>query len=298
MIRASVLKGGAMRLAPRLAVLPVLLVGTTGCFSFETLVRLKADGSGQLVQTVTMNPKAMEGMMEGMGKELGMKPASPGNAGEPSGSSNPLFTDSDAAKAKAKAAEYGEGVTFVSAEPIDKPEAKGMKMTFAFKDVTKLKISQKPEPPAGAPGPGAAAASPEDQLKFGFTRQPGRNAVLTVLMGDGRPSTAKKGATPASTPAPEPPPEAVEMMKKMFQGLRVALAVEVDGAVVKTNSPYVDGSRVTLMDIQFDSLLAEEGKLKKLDPNASFAETMRLLKGVKGIKLNPEPEVRIEFAGK
>ena len=35
------------------------------------------------------------------------------------------------------------------------------------------------------------------------------------------------------------------MMKKLFDGLKVAIDVDVLGTIVKTNSPYVKGSTVT-----------------------------------------------------
>ena len=41
---------------------------------------------------------------------------------------------------------------------------------------------------------------------------------------------------------------ALPRMKKLLDGLRLEIAVDVLGTIVKTNSPHVQGSRVTLLD--------------------------------------------------
>jgi len=52
------------------------------------------------------------------------------------------------------------------------------------------------------------------------------------------------------------------MIMQMFKGLHMGMAINVEGKVVKTNSQYVEGSKVTLMDIDFDPLLSDERALR------------------------------------
>jgi hypothetical protein len=273
----------------RLAILPLLALPTAGCIDFETLVKVKPDGSGTLVQTMTMSAETMAMMKSAKGDgakaETGDKPMA--------------LEAKDIEQAKAEAAKLGEGVTFVKAEPIDTPQAKGVRATYAFKDVTKLKVSQKPTSPGGPPGPGAETA--DDSMKFGYAKGSSGNTILTVSMPDLKTAAAKPGAEKAPAKAPEVPPEALAMMKQMFKGLRIAIAVEPEGKVVQTNSPFVEGSRVTLMEMRFDALLADEAKLKQFNAameGGSIADAKRLMKGLKGVKINLEPEVKIEFAAK
>ena len=273
-----------------LALLPLLALPTAGCIQFETLVKVKGDGTGTIVQTMTMSAETME-MMKSMksdgGKvEVGGKPMA--------------LEAKDIEQAKAEAAKMGEGVTFVKAEPIDTKEAKGMRAIYAFKDVTKLKVSQKPSSPGGAPAPGGNDV--DDSMKFGFSKAANGNAVLTVAMPDLKAAADKKAAT-SKTPAkaPEAPPEAMAMMKQMFKGLRIAIVIEPEGKVVQTNSPFVEGSRVTLMEMNFDALLKDEAKLKQFSAamdSGSMADAKRLMKGLPGVKINLDPEVKIEFAAK
>lgn len=275
---------------PPIAILPLVALSTAGCIGFETVVKVKADGTGTVVQTMTMSAETMEMMKsmksEGPKVEVG---------------ATPMALDAkDIEQAKAEAAKMGEGVTFVTAEPIDTKEAKGIRAVYAFKDVTKLKVSQKPSSPGGPPAP--AGNDADDTMKFGFTKAANGNAVLTVSMPDLKAAAGKASPGP-KTPAgtPEAPPEAIDMMKQMFRGLRIAIAVEPEGKLVQTNSPFVEGSRVTIMEMNFNSLLADEAKLKQFNAameSGSIADAKRLMKGLPGVKISLDPEVKIEFAAK
>ena len=66
----------------------------------------------------------------------------------------------------------------------------------------------------------------------------------------------------------------------------------MDGRIIKTNAPYVEGSRVTLMQIDFDKLLADDSALTKLQG----AKDIKSLAAVPGLKVVTEPTVTIEFS--
>ena len=82
------------------------------------------------------------------------------------------------------------------------------------------------------------------------------------------------------------------MMKMMMRGLYVDVALNVNGRILKSNAPYVDGSRVTLMQIDFDKLLADEAALMKLQG----AKDIKSLAAVPGLKVVTEPTVTIDFS--
>src|SRR5687768_7917437 len=65
-------RGGEMRLL-RLTLVVPLAMTAVGCLNLQTIVKVKPDGSGTLHQTLTMNPQAMEGMMEAMAAQMGGK---------------------------------------------------------------------------------------------------------------------------------------------------------------------------------------------------------------------------------
>lgn len=68
----------------------------------------------------------------------------------------------------------------------------------------------------------------------------------------------------------------------MFRGFRVSLAIEPQGTLVSTNSPYVEGNRVTLFEMNMDELLAASADPSLLAgmparPPADLEEARKLL---------------------
>ena len=86
--------------------------------------------------------------------------------------------------------------------------------------------------------------------------------------------------------------QAMAMMKVMMKGMFVDVSLDLAGRIVKTDAPYVQGSRVTLMQVDFDKLLADDAALKKLQNATDIKE----LAGVPGLKVPTSPTVSIEFA--
>jgi hypothetical protein len=84
----------------------------------------------------------------------------------------------------------------------------------------------------------------------------------------------------------------------MFDGFNVAIDLAVDGKIVETNADYVTGSRITLLEVDMDSVLADEAKLRALQsqvkPGMSLSDIRPYLKDIKGVKVN-HPTVTIEF---
>lgn len=272
----------------------------TGCITFLTEINVRGDGSGTMVQTITMNPEQLKESMEGIAKQMGattteLKEGPEKETSKASGEGP--FKEDDF---KGRAADLGTGVTFISAEKIDTKTAAGVRVTYAFKDINKLAVNPKP---AAAMGTVGAGASSGDSLKFRFDRKPNGSAVLTVVFAQPKPEAARdEAATPPPAPASnEESAQQMDMMKQMFKGLHVGMAVEVDGKVLKTNSPYVEGSKVTLMDIDFDPLLSDEQGFKALSAKLDTAmgddrKVMAALRGIKGLKITTDPEIWIEFA--
>ena len=254
---AGTLRG---RLAGLAGVLPALALAA-GCFQGERVIKVNADGSGTITDTVKIGESA-KGMMEGM-KAADKSPEAEKKAKKEE-------------KLKAKAAEMG--ATFVSAESKDGVD----KYVFAFKDVTALKA-------ASSPLVSEDETSKEDPLTFRFNKS-GANRVLTVVMPKGKPA---EGAEAKKKPSPEEIKMAVGMMKGMMAGLKMKTVVEVGGKLVSTSSPYAAGSQVTLMEIDFDQL-DEAGLMKLAEADPSSPPSAEVLKGVKGIKANTG-EVKIEF---
>ena len=90
---------------------------------------------------------------------------------------------------------------------------------------------------------------------------------------------------------------AMQMMGQMFKDMKVTIAVEVVGTIEETNAEYRDGSRVTLMEMDFNKLLSDPAKFKALakENPKTLQEAKVLLKGLDGVKVEAAPVVKIKF---
>jgi hypothetical protein len=255
---------------PRALVLLPLVLVTAGCFEGQRTIHVKADGSGTVVDSLILGEQ-MKAMMAGAdtGKEAEAK---------------------EKAKYVAAAAAMGPGVRFVGEEKTPQ----GMKVTFAFDDIRNARIDISPGP-AGDEG---GSQKKSDPLTFRFAHA-GTRSTLTVVQP--RPPAKEKAAagTPASDPMQQMGMAMWTMMKPMMKGLKLRTVLEVDGAIVRTNSKLARGPVVTLLDMDFDQIAADDANFKRFaragdDPSAMDP---KLLQMVKGIKVNPDPEVVIEFTG-
>ena len=254
----------------------VTSVALTGCINSTTLIKLNADGSGTVEQTTLMNTAALKAMMPGADKQMG------------GGVVNKADLERTAAR-------MGKGVRLVSAEPAKAANGfEGSKAIFAFDDINQVQVSQGPSMSGSTDGRVDAAPTAEDPVRFTLT-QSGGTSKLTIAFVD------KPGGSQGGTSSDMPDltnPMMMGMIKSMFAGFKLNIDLEVAGSIVKTNAEYVTGSRLTLLEMDMDSLLADEAKLKalqsKLGPDASLSAIKPYLKDIKGIKVDG-PTISVEF---
>lgn len=258
----------------RLALVPAVLI-TAGCFQGQRTIHLKADGSGTITDTLVLGEqmKAMMAMADAKGKDKGERAK-------------------EKAKNEAAALAMGPGVTFVSE---DKTPS-GIKTVYAFRDIGAVKVG-------ASPGPDSTdkeAGTREQPLTFRFARQGGKS-VVTVVQPQPARREKTQGAT-GGTPEPMASMGAAmwTMMKPMMKGLSITTVLEVDGPIVKSSSPYVSGSAVTLLELDFDKITADDANFQKFTRAGGDPSTLdpKLLQGVKGIKVSPAAEITVEFTGK
>jgi hypothetical protein len=264
----------------KVAVAVLTAVFSAGCIRSATLITVKSDGSGTVEQTMLMNAAALKGMLGGFG------------APEQNTSAGP--TDADF---KRTATRMGEGVTYVSSEPVKMPDGfEGAKAIYAFTDITKLRIDQDPQMSGSSTGGFSTTSKGSDPVTFGFVKT-ATGSTLTVTVNEKPKADTDKPSSPAGGPSMDNP-QMTEMMKTMFKGFKVSIDVEVAGKILETNADHVSGSRVTLLEMDLEALLSDEEKLKEvqkvLGPGASIAELKPYMKDVKGLKIN-DPVVTIAF---
>jgi len=257
----------------------------TACLNSTTLVKVKPDGSGTVEQSTLVNMASLKGVLGAQGQ---------GQGGGPTG---PMMSKEELERT---AAAMGEGVRLVSSEPI-KGDAgwEGVKAIFAFDDINKIQVNQSPGMSGGTSSrTRSAEPTSDDPVRFKLTRS-GGTSTLSINFID-RPVGDRPAAEPRQ-PSDMPDltnPMIMNMIKAMFNGFQVNVGLEVAGKIVKTNADYVTGSRITLLELDVASLLADEAKLKalqgKLGPGMSLSEVKPYLKDIKGIKVDG-PSITVEF---
>ncbi|MGH9379649.1 MAG: hypothetical protein ACRD2Z_03405 [Thermoanaerobaculia bacterium] len=271
-----------------MSALAVLLMAA-GCVEHETVIKLRPDGSGEIVETTIARGEMVEAMK-------GMKPE--GAEAENDGR----------AKAEARAATIGAGVSLVSWEELTEGGL-GERTVYAFEDINRISVGQGPDSEGGPSG--------GDRVSFRFTRDGGVSRLVTVFP---KPAAAPEQAAPApggsegSTEAPAEDAAAMgeamgeamgqgmaEMMKPFLEGFKTRLVVEVVGDVVETDAPAVNGSAVTLMAFDFDQVLATEGawdKITALGDEQNLVVVGQALEGVPGVDVPSASEVTVSFRGR
>jgi hypothetical protein len=240
----------------------VALLATAACFQGERAIKVNADGSGSIVDTLVLGAQ-MKALMD-----LNDVPADKGT---------------DRKKLDLAAAGMGPGVRFVTQEKT----ADRLKTTYTFKDVSALKVDVSPGPDDDKKD----QKSPQP-LAFRFTHA-GPNAVLTVIQPQPKPSLSAdtSGALAQGMWG---------MMKGMLKGLKLKTTVEVTGRVARTNSRLVQGSTITLLDMDFDQITANDANFKKFTAAGDDPSVLdpKRLQGIQGISVNPDTEIVIEFVPK
>lgn len=258
--------------------------GLTGCLQIEKTVKLKIDGSGTVEETVVMS-KAMVEQMKQMGKQFAAgfgaeaKPKTPEKE----------FSLLDEDKLKKEAAQMGEGVTFVSAKKVTTETGEGYTAIYAFKDINTLKLDQNPQ--SAAPKMGPDSGQPEKKEIIGFQFTKGTPAVLTITMPPPnfkKKDAAKKDKTDAA---------ATQMAMQFFKDMKISIAVEVAGKITETTASNRDGARVTLMEMDFNKLLADPKKFEEFTANEpeSLEDAKKILKGIPGVNIETNPQVTVKF---
>jgi hypothetical protein len=187
---------------------------------------------------------------------------------------------------QAKAVAAAMGVRFESGEPVKTADVEGYRARFAFDDVTAVRLNV-------SPGPGAAAAEKPAEPPFAFGFAKGESgSVLTIKIADQKPGAhGMLPKMPGGGGSPEENAQALAMIMPMLRGLFVDVSLVVDGRVIRTNAPDVSGSRLTLLQFDFDKVAATEGALQKLQQ----VTDPKMLRDVPGVRMIAGPVVSIEF---
>lgn len=191
-------------------------------------------------------------------------------------------------QAREMTAALGPGVTYVSSTPVKTPTGEGRDAVYAFTDVNQVRVAAQPSAPGGVNMRTSVISTDAESLTFALTHEANGNAVLHINV----PEPAILEALATNTAAPQQLPT----IKALLAGARISLVVEPAGQLVRTNSPHVDGQRVTLLEVDLDQVLKDpDALIAKLQAAKTPEEMKAALKDVPGLKLSLEREITVEF---
>jgi hypothetical protein len=258
--------------ALRLLVLLAATLASSACFQMTTVLKVGGDGSGTITHRMVYTNQALA--------QLRQFAAFGGGRGA-------TFDPLSEQQARDMAASIGPGVTYVGSTPVTSPTGQGRESTYAFTDVSQLRISTQPAAPGGvsinAPGLGLGTS---ESITFSLTHEPDGNAVLHIHVPE--PNFLDALGSPAAA-------SQIGMIKTMLAGARMLLVAEPSGTVARTSSPYVDGQRVTLLEVDLDEVLKDETLLPRLQAAKTPDEAKAIVQAAQGLKINLDRDITIAF---
>lgn len=254
------------------------LFGLCSCFQVESTITLKKDGSGTITEELLLGDQMVQMMQMTMAQA-----AQNGQKVE-----DPLAKMMDETKAKARAKEMGEGVEFVSIEKIEAAGKLGMKTTFKFSDINKLRYSN-----SGAMGmndmPGAKKENPNKNAPI-FKYADGKLTIAQKHPKEGNDAGADAGDEDMN----DQEKAMMEGMKDSLKDMRMTMKMKFEPGIAETNATHVDGNTITLADIQFGKLLANPEKMKAMQ-SGDFEKMKKALKDTEGIKFEIKENVEVKL---
>ena len=264
----------------------------SSCMDMTTEIHVKQDGSATVSQAAYMAPSIWAMMQQG--------------------NPNSLI---DEAQLKAKAAQMGKGVTYLGAKEVVRQDSlKGYVVRYGVKhiDDLTLKGSELFTAPGKDQSP-SESADDEPLWKFRFT--PGQEASLAIEMveedggqaAEEHDSAHEQGGGQAAAGHGEQAAEdamATEIMKLMFEEMRIWVHVRVDGTITESNAQYVhpEPSGFTLLKIDFGKLLADEKGAAQLQalgkqpkPEDMRTRFARLKEDLPYLQIENQKVVKVKF---
>jgi hypothetical protein len=265
----------------------------SACFQHETVIHLKKDGSGTIVEETRMSGQ-MLAMMNQFAAGFGGEENAGGAAAK-----DPVADMLSAEKANERAAQIGEGVTVEKIEPATVGASKGARITYRFADINKIRLSTSDTvSPMAAPGgmPEATKPAAEEKKPITFSYKDGTLVIRTDtgMKPDKETADVEKPEMPENAAENE---EAMAMMKQMFADMKVSIKLVADSGIDDTDASHRDGDSITLMEMDMGKLMENMENLKKLtaiDQNDPAA-AMEAIKGIEGVKAEVKPEVTVKL---
>jgi hypothetical protein len=288
----------------------LMAVFLSGCIQDTIVIHVKPDGSGTIEETSLLSNsmfdlmESIAGSMAGPGKEESVqdnKDATKGSSKKEAKQTRDDVIAKMLKDAEKRADTFGATVKFISAKPVRTDTASGYNAVYAFQDVSQVMVNQNPGVKIDGQKAQKSDSPKKEYLLFKFTKGPPSKLVVTLppqkeTAGD-KSSAPDSGKAVKGKSNKEASAQAPEMMKNLFQDMKLKISLQFEGTIINTNATYRDGSTVTLIEIDFGKIISNVTLFKQMlaiNPQ-SVGETKALFKSVEGLKFETSNPVTVEF---
>jgi hypothetical protein len=241
----------------------VITLLLSGCFQAEQVINVKPDGSGTVVMTIKVGPAALAQM-----KAFGGADAK----------GDPLDQMMKKEEAEEMAKKLGEGVKLEKIETVKEGETQGKRATFSFADINKVHADMNMGPNAGG------GDQAKDPITFEMTK--GNPASLVIHCPAKKPENK-----------PDDPQEDAQMAAAaaMMKDMRITVAVNIVGTIVKTDADNKDGTRITLIDLPVGEALKDVKRFKAIDRAPNWEAAAKMIKEIPGAKVESKEKISVQL---
>jgi hypothetical protein len=269
----------------------ILLLGIvlSGCLEISTTITVNPDGSGTITEKMIIDRSLTD---------MALGSTTPGKL---TVNEFGLFTK---AELVSRAALFGQGITFLSAKPLNEEKLTGYTAVYAFKNLQDVQIGINPEQNFNAKSLEmfAQAATRKKPAPFTFTFAGGNPAKIGVNIplnnfADSLPEIRNPALDAASESTFNQ--DFIKQLAKMFS-LKINVTLVPNGAIVSTDAPYRKGGKISLFALDFGELMQDKTSLKAISktPPRTLSEAKKTMKNMKGFQVPEAETISIQFKKK
>jgi len=270
-----------MKLFKNVLILASLTYLLVGCLQVETTINVNKDGSGTINEKVLMS-KTFVNMIKEFAQAF------------QDSASTEEFAFFKEEEIIADANDYGDDVKYVSHTFINDDKWEGYQAAYSFNDISKVRIQPDPDSKVGMSDEGAETTEKEEYYFFKFKK--GDVSELTIDRPD-IDFTSDSQEDSQSDTSEQSDDEMGDEFVKMMEGMRINIVVQVEGQIASTNATYVDGSKITLMQMDFGEMMKNKESFKEFKNNEprNIEEMKGFLEKFPGMKIEIEKPISVKF---
>ena len=248
-------------------IIPLFLMS---CISSGITVKVNKDGSGEIIQIFKIK-RDFVGFLS--------------MTDEPT---DPNLIDREALELTAQS--MGEGVSLSKVEPLPNDSTyAGYTAYFKFKDISKIKVSASP-----STSPEAVSEESNEWIKFDFDK--GTTSKLTMYLSEMMEEDETSHIEEDEEIEASADESLGDQLKEIYKDMHYWMTFEFNGKITDTNASFVDGSKITIFDMNFEKIVENDDLFQKVtnDDPGSMKEYKEEL-ATAGVFIDDQEEITVSF---